>query len=331
MRHTSQGLEGLHGSLTTGFTGFAECRLHSAKASLHSANSLPSVTLDKRHSAKPPTAKGSLPSVGFRALGKDFAESLGLPRACIRQRPGMPCARFLPSVRGLALGKPHLHLLHTPGPQKNPSVSRPRAFHQAFGPCLERGGGCHPTSEPRGVFLAWSCRGATARPRPWTSRRAASGSAYAASPTATVRAGTRPAPWRRGRCWRSGGAREAPKRGAAGCGGRRWTRPPAAAAAAAAAAVVAAAAAMARARGESVGIGMGRGVRGSPSRSRLGGVAAALETVRVVWEPTSRRAPRGGSGWPRSRYHLFACAYEICDLNIVPLILQVCKCSSTEK
>ena len=61
---------------TTGFTGFAECRLHSAKASLHSANSLPSVTLGKRHSAKPPTAKGSLPSVGFRALGKDFVESL---------------------------------------------------------------------------------------------------------------------------------------------------------------------------------------------------------------------------------------------------------------
>ena len=196
------------------------------------------------------------------------------------------------------------------------------------------------SSQPR-RFLAWSCRGATARPRPWTPRRAsrsaASGSAYAASPTATDPAETRPAPWRRGRrCWpglreRSGGEREAPMRGAADCGGRRWTRPPAAAAAAAAAAVVAAAAAMARARGESVGIGMGRGVRGSPSRSRLGGVAAALETVRVVWEPTSRRAPRGGSGWPRSRYHLFACAYEICDLNIVPLILQVCKCSSTEK
>ena len=36
------------------------------------------------------------------------AECLDLPRACIRQRPGMPCARFLPSVRGLALGKPHL-------------------------------------------------------------------------------------------------------------------------------------------------------------------------------------------------------------------------------
>jgi len=36
------------------------------------------------------------------------AECLDLPRACIRQRPSMPCARFLPSVRGLALDKPHL-------------------------------------------------------------------------------------------------------------------------------------------------------------------------------------------------------------------------------
>ena len=62
---------------TTGFSRFAECRLHSAKASLHSANSLPSVTLGKHHSAKLPTAQWSLPSVGFRALGKDFAESLG--------------------------------------------------------------------------------------------------------------------------------------------------------------------------------------------------------------------------------------------------------------
>jgi len=35
------------------------------------------------------------------------AECLDLPRACIRQRPGMPCVRFLPSVCDLALGKPH--------------------------------------------------------------------------------------------------------------------------------------------------------------------------------------------------------------------------------
>jgi len=34
------------------------------------------------------------------------AECLDLPRACIRQRPSMPCARFLLSVRGLALKPP---------------------------------------------------------------------------------------------------------------------------------------------------------------------------------------------------------------------------------
>ena len=80
---------------TTGFTGFAECRLHSAKASLHSANSLPSVTLGKRHSAKPPSAKGSLPSVGFRALGKDFAESLGTRQS---SHVAPPRAGTLPSA-----------------------------------------------------------------------------------------------------------------------------------------------------------------------------------------------------------------------------------------
>jgi hypothetical protein len=40
-----------------------------AKAILHSAKALPSVTLGKKHSAK-----GSLPSAFFRTLGKDFAE-----------------------------------------------------------------------------------------------------------------------------------------------------------------------------------------------------------------------------------------------------------------
>ena len=60
-----------------------------------------------------------------------------------------------------------------------------------------------------------------------------------------------------------------------------------------------------------VGIGMGRGVRGPRSRSRLGGGCDRNRSRRV------RRAPRGGSGWPRNCYHLFADAYEICDLNIV--------------
>jgi hypothetical protein len=48
--------------------------LHSAKAILHSAKPLPSVTLGKEHSANILSAKGSLPSTFFRTLGKDFAE-----------------------------------------------------------------------------------------------------------------------------------------------------------------------------------------------------------------------------------------------------------------
>jgi hypothetical protein len=59
---------------TTGIAFFAECLIHSAKAILHSAKHLPSVTLGKEHSAKISSAKGSLPSVFFRTLGKDFAE-----------------------------------------------------------------------------------------------------------------------------------------------------------------------------------------------------------------------------------------------------------------
>ena len=39
---------------------------------------------------------------------RHFAEFPSLPTAGTRQSPGMPCARFLPSARGLALGKPHL-------------------------------------------------------------------------------------------------------------------------------------------------------------------------------------------------------------------------------
>ena len=55
---------------------FAECRIHSANAFLHSAKGLPSVSvaLGKPHSVKKVTAKASLPSVFFRALGKVFAE-----------------------------------------------------------------------------------------------------------------------------------------------------------------------------------------------------------------------------------------------------------------
>lgn len=58
---------------TTRLRFFAECRLHLAKACLHSAKALPYTR--QEHSAKPLTAKGSLPSATSRALGKGVAES----------------------------------------------------------------------------------------------------------------------------------------------------------------------------------------------------------------------------------------------------------------
>ena len=59
-----------HGSMcTTGLRFFAECQLHSAKAVLYSV--------------KPLTAKGSLPSVISRALGKGVAESNSTRQTCL--------------------------------------------------------------------------------------------------------------------------------------------------------------------------------------------------------------------------------------------------------
>ena len=57
---------------TTRDRRFAECQKHSAKAVMHSAKSLPSVTLDKRHSATNLTAKPALPSDFSQALGKSL-------------------------------------------------------------------------------------------------------------------------------------------------------------------------------------------------------------------------------------------------------------------
>ena len=53
---------------TIGNSSFAVCHRHSAK-------DLPSVTLDKQHTTSTVPANGSLPSVFYRTLGKDFAES----------------------------------------------------------------------------------------------------------------------------------------------------------------------------------------------------------------------------------------------------------------
>ena len=76
---------------TNGTQEFAECQIHSAKDILHSAKSLPSVTLGKRHSAK-----FTLPSVIIRALGKGFAEC---PDTRQRSHVAPPWSRGLPSVR----------------------------------------------------------------------------------------------------------------------------------------------------------------------------------------------------------------------------------------
>ena len=63
-----------NGFYTTGLLEFAECPKHSAKGIKHSANGSPNVTLGEQHSPKKVTAKLTLPSVFYRALGKAFAE-----------------------------------------------------------------------------------------------------------------------------------------------------------------------------------------------------------------------------------------------------------------
>jgi hypothetical protein len=55
--------------ITTGIAFFAECLRHSAKAILHSAKALPSVTLGKYF-----IGKGFFAECFFRTLGKNFAE-----------------------------------------------------------------------------------------------------------------------------------------------------------------------------------------------------------------------------------------------------------------
>ena len=54
--------------ITTGFRRFAECLMHSAKATLPSAKPLPRAALGKEPPIKNPSAKNSLPSAFCRAL-----------------------------------------------------------------------------------------------------------------------------------------------------------------------------------------------------------------------------------------------------------------------
>jgi hypothetical protein len=60
---------------TTGISSFVVCLRHTAKAILHSANALPSVTLGKECSVNCTSATTSLPSTICRALGKEKSPS----------------------------------------------------------------------------------------------------------------------------------------------------------------------------------------------------------------------------------------------------------------
>ena len=73
--------------VTTGLLEFAECPKHSAKDIKHSANGSPSVTLGEQHSPKTVTAKPTLPSVFYRALGKAFAECPTLGKVETEKNP----------------------------------------------------------------------------------------------------------------------------------------------------------------------------------------------------------------------------------------------------
>jgi hypothetical protein len=61
--------------ITTGISSFAVCLRHTAKAILHSAKALSSVTLDKERSANCTSATASLPSNFCWALGKEKSPS----------------------------------------------------------------------------------------------------------------------------------------------------------------------------------------------------------------------------------------------------------------
>jgi hypothetical protein len=75
---------------TTGISSFVVCLRHTAKAILHSANALPSVTLGKERSTNCTSATVSLPSTFCRALGKDFVEchlALGKEKSPFAESP----------------------------------------------------------------------------------------------------------------------------------------------------------------------------------------------------------------------------------------------------
>jgi hypothetical protein len=77
------------------------CSKHTAKAILHSAKALPSVTLGKERSVNCTSATASLPSTFCRALGKDFAEChLALGKEKSPSRRQVTVTDPLPSAYG---------------------------------------------------------------------------------------------------------------------------------------------------------------------------------------------------------------------------------------
>ena len=88
---------------TTGNRQFVECLRHSAKPKIHSVKALPSAALGKEQSAKNPSAKVSLPSATYRALGKAFAECHVSTRQ--KKNPTSTLTASLPSATSAALGK----------------------------------------------------------------------------------------------------------------------------------------------------------------------------------------------------------------------------------
>ena len=101
---------------TTGLLEFAECPKHSANHLKHSTNGSPSVTLGGQHSPKKVTAKPTLPSVFYRALGKAFAECPTLGK--VETEKNRKKWEFLPKKKGIFFidGGPHrpapTHLRH---------------------------------------------------------------------------------------------------------------------------------------------------------------------------------------------------------------------------
>ena len=91
-----------HVSATTGNRQFAECLRHSAKPKIHSVKALPSAALGKEQSAKNPSAKVSLPSATYRALGKAFAECHVSTR---QKKPTSNLTASLPSATSAVLDK----------------------------------------------------------------------------------------------------------------------------------------------------------------------------------------------------------------------------------